>query len=87
MKRSYSKSGSDASVPDERAIFAANFRKARLVAKLSQREITAKCGFAQSFISEVETCKSPISLDNAAILARAVGVPLWQLMKPRSPVS
>lgn len=83
MKRSSPKSGgSDAAVPAERALFAENFRKARVAAKLSQREITAQCGFAQSFISEVETCKSPISLDNAAILAGVVKVPLWQLLKP-----
>lgn len=82
MKRSSPKSGGDTAVPAERALFAANFRKARMAAKLSQREITAQCGFAQSFISEVETCKSPISLDNAAILACVVGVPLWQLLKP-----
>lgn len=71
-------------VPSERITFGRNFRKARKAAKLSQRDITAIAGFAQSFISEVETGKSPISIDNMAELARVVGVPLWNLLKPDS---
>lgn len=69
-------------VSEERAIFGANFRKARRAKKLSQRDVTALTGFAQSFISEVETGKSSIGIDNMATLAKLVDVPLWQLMKP-----
>ena len=69
-------------VPPERLTFARNFKKARLAAKLSQRGIKAKTGFAQSWISEVETGRSTINLDNMAILANCVGVPLWQLLVP-----
>lgn len=66
----------------ERTIFGANFRKARRAKKLSQRDVTAQTGFAQSFISEVETGKSPIGIDNMAALAHLVGVPLWKLLQP-----
>ncbi|OKP00818.1 helix-turn-helix domain-containing protein [Xenorhabdus eapokensis] len=69
-------------VPQERLIFARNFRNARKAAKLSQRAVKRKTGFAQSWISEVETGRSTINLDNAAILAECVGVPLWKLLLP-----
>ncbi|HCF1084803.1 TPA: helix-turn-helix transcriptional regulator, partial [Pseudomonas aeruginosa] len=61
-------------VPAERLIFARNFRKARKAAKLSQRAVKDKTGFAQSWISEVETGKSPLNIDNMAELAKCVGV-------------
>ena len=67
---------------DERIIFGTNFRRARRAKKLSQRDSTAQAGFAQSFISEVETGKSTISIDNMAALAKLVGVPVWKLLKP-----
>lgn len=67
---------------EERLIFARNFREARKVANLTQRAINDKTGFAQSWISEVETGQSAINIDNMAILARAVDVPLWKLLLP-----
>lgn len=69
-------------VPAERLIFARNFRHARKAAKLSQRAVKDKTGFAQSWISEVETGKSPPNIDNMAALAKCVGVPLWKLLLP-----
>ena len=71
-------------VPVERLIFARNFRQARKAAQLSQRAVRDKTGFAQSWISEVETGKSPLNIDNMAALAKCVGVPLWQLLVPPS---
>lgn len=70
------------SIPPERLTFARNFRKARKAAKLTQRGIRDRTGFAQSWISEVETGRSTINLDNMAVLANCVGVPLWQLLVP-----
>ncbi|CDG91744.1 helix-turn-helix domain-containing protein [Xenorhabdus bovienii] len=70
-------------VPAERLIFARNFREARKAAKLSQRGVKSITGFAQSWISEVETGQSTINLDNMAILADCVGVPLWKLLRPQ----
>lgn len=71
-------------VPAERLIFARNFRRARKAANLSQRAVRERTGFAQSWISEVETGKSPINIDNMAELAKCVDVPLWQLLVPSS---
>jgi ribosome-binding protein aMBF1 (putative translation factor) len=67
---------------EERLIFARNFRKARKAANLTQRAVNDKTGFAQSWISEVETGQSSINIDNMAILAKLVNVPLWQLLVP-----
>ena len=75
---------SEKPVPAERLVFARNFRQARKAAKLSQREVKDRTGFAQSWISEVETGKSPINIDNMAELAKCVDVPLWQLLVPSS---
>lgn len=49
---------------------------------LTQRDVNDKTGFAQAWISEVETGQSAINIDNMAILAHAVDVPLWQLLVP-----
>ncbi|MEB1935791.1 MULTISPECIES: helix-turn-helix domain-containing protein [Xanthomonas] len=69
-------------VPAERLIFARNFRKARKAAKLSQIAVKNKTGFAQAWISAVETGKSAPTIDSMAVLAKCVGVPLWQLLVP-----
>lgn len=69
-------------IPPERLIFARNLKKSRKAVKLTQRGIKDRTGFAQSWISEVETGRSTINLDNMAVLANCVGVPLWQLLVP-----
>lgn len=68
--------------PEERLIFGQNFRNARKAANLTQRDITEKAGYAQSFISEVETGRCAINIDNMAALANVVNVPLWKLLMP-----
>lgn len=74
----------DSLTPPERHFFAANFKRARKAAGLTQEAVREKTGFAQSFISEVETGSSSINLDNAAQLAKLVGVPLWKLLRDPS---
>lgn len=69
-------------VSPERLVFARNFSDARKARKLSQHKIHEITGFAQSWISEVETGKSTINVDNMARLANVVGQPLWKLLKP-----
>lgn len=76
------KESGDKSVPTERLVFARNFRKARKDAGLTQQAIKDRTGFAQSWISEVETGRSTINLDNMAVLAEVVGLPLWKLLVP-----
>ncbi|ATS74314.1 conserved hypothetical protein [Xanthomonas citri pv. fuscans] len=72
----------DKPVARERLIFAKNFKKARIAAKLSQRDVRDRTGFAQSWVSELETGKMAITIDSMAKLAHCVGVPLWQLLVP-----
>ncbi|KJW77599.1 transcriptional regulator [Klebsiella quasipneumoniae] len=69
-------------VAAERFLFAKNFRKARIAAQMSQRDVKDKTGFAQSWVSEIETGKMSPTIDNMAKLAHCVGVPLWQLLVP-----
>lgn len=66
--------------PEERLLFGQNFRAARKAANLTQRDITVKAGYAQSFISDVETGRCAINIDNMAALAKVVNVPLWRLL-------
>jgi DNA-binding XRE family transcriptional regulator len=66
----------------EREIFARNFRRARLEAKLSQREITRMTGIAQAHISQIESAKHNMGLDTMVKLAQIVRVPLFELLKP-----
>lgn len=66
----------------ERKIFASNLKKARLEAGLTQEDLVKRTNLTQAFISDVETGKSTVSLDNASLLADAVGQPLWKLQKP-----
>jgi len=65
-----------------RLSFSKNFRIARKKAGLTQLQIRELTGFSQAWLSEVETGKSTISLDNMHVLAHAVGVPLWTLLLP-----
>ena len=72
----------DKTIPEARKVFARNFRRARINAGLTQNDIHQSFGFAQSFISDLERCRTTVNLDNMSQLATAVGVPLWQLLKP-----
>jgi transcriptional regulator with XRE-family HTH domain len=69
-------------IPKERIIFARNLRTARKATGQSQGAIGKIAGLAQPFISEVELGKTTVSLDNAAHLADAVGIPLYKLLMP-----
>jgi ribosome-binding protein aMBF1 (putative translation factor) len=85
-RRSGGLSGSDAGSSEvmvslERQWFATNLRKARKASGITQMELRARTGFSQSFISEAENGITAISLDNAAQLARAVGLPLADLIR------
>src|SRR5687768_3833650 len=69
-------------IQKEREIFARNFKRARREAGLTQEDIIKRTGLTQPFISEIETGKSTVSMDNAHLLAKAVNQPLWKLLNP-----
>ena len=66
----------------ERRIFARKFKQARKQAGLTQKALSKITGLTQPYLSDVENAKSTINLDNANVLAAAVGQPLWQLLTP-----
>lgn len=66
----------------QRRVFAKNFKEARIKAGISQEQLIQKTGLTQSFISNIESVKTNFSLDNASMLAEAVGEPLWKLLTP-----
>lgn len=66
----------------ERQIFARNLKRARKAAGLTQGDVIKLTGLTQPYLSDVENAKSNISLDNANILAAAVGQPLSRLLSP-----
>lgn len=68
----------------ERAIFAANFRRAREEAGMTQREVSRLLKVRQPFISAVETAQTNISIDRMSELASFIGKPLHELLHPRS---
>lgn len=53
---------------------AANLRRAREQAALSQDELAAKAGFHRTYIGTVERCETNITIDNLQRLAEALGL-------------
>jgi DNA-binding XRE family transcriptional regulator len=66
----------------EREIFARNFRRARIEAGLSQRDLAQQTGIAQAHISEVENAMHNIGIDTMVKLAQAVKKPVFELLRP-----
>jgi len=66
----------------EREIFARNFRKARIEAGLSQRDLAQQTGIAQAHLSEVENAMHNIGIDTMVKLAQAVKKPVFELLRP-----
>jgi transcriptional regulator with XRE-family HTH domain len=59
-----------------------NVKSARELADLSQRDLCAKTGISQSYLSQVERGTWNIGLDNIARIARAVGIAPHLLLHP-----
>lgn len=68
-------------IPEHRKRFAANFRKARQRAGMTQRDVCEAAEMTQPYLSEVERGLSNISYDSMEKLAAVVGQPLWKLLK------
>ena len=77
-----SSKGADESSEEMRALFGANFRQARLKAKLSQVEVAELTGIRQSYISEIKNGVHNLTLDTMTTLAKAVGTDVRTLLKP-----
>jgi DNA-binding XRE family transcriptional regulator len=81
-KRAGSSSKAADKVPEDmRALFGANFRQARLKAKLTQTDVQQLTGIRQHYISEVENGVWNLTLDTMTTLAQAVGTDIRALLK------
>jgi DNA-binding XRE family transcriptional regulator len=64
-----------------RALFGANFRQARLKARLTQVDVEKLTGIRQHYISEVENGVHNLTIDTMTTLARAIGAELRSLLR------
>lgn len=63
-------------------VFARNLRRVRRLKELTQEELALKAEMARAYVSLVEQGTTNISLGKAEALAKAVGVPLKDLLDP-----
>ncbi|WP_398433212.1 helix-turn-helix domain-containing protein [Shinella yambaruensis] len=63
-------------------LFGRNLRQARKRGRIPQRELAELAGVSQSFISHAENGRASVSITKMALLSRALGVPLHELLKP-----
>ncbi|QNK65806.1 helix-turn-helix domain-containing protein [Variovorax sp. PAMC26660] len=68
--------------PTTREVFARNLRRARRLRDLTQEGLALEAGVPRAYLSRVERGTINISIDNADALARAIGVPLHELVDP-----
>jgi transcriptional regulator with XRE-family HTH domain len=67
---------------DIKKIFGENLRSFRKQKGLSQRALYAICGIEHGTISRMENGEVNATLNTIAILADALEVPYWKLIKP-----
>jgi transcriptional regulator with XRE-family HTH domain len=65
-----------------REVFARNLRRARRLKDVTQEGLALEAGVPRGYLSRVERGTINISIDNADALARAIGVPLHDLVNP-----
>lgn len=68
--------------PSARQVFARNLRRVRRMKDMTQEKLALEAEVPRAYLSRVERGGINISIDNAELLARAVGVPLKDLVDP-----
>jgi transcriptional regulator with XRE-family HTH domain len=76
-----SSKGTDKTSEDMRVLFGANFRQARLKAKLTQTDVQELTGIRQHYISEIENGVWNLTLDTMTTLAQAIGTDVRALLR------
>jgi transcriptional regulator with XRE-family HTH domain len=67
-----------------REVLAANLKRYRRAAGLSQEELAHRAGIDRTYISSLERCQYAASIDVVDSLARELGVEAHVLLKPVS---
>ena len=65
-----------------REVSARNVRRARRLKDMSQEELANQAGVGRAWLSGVESGGRNITIDNMALLAQALNVPLRDLVDP-----
>ena len=68
---------------DSLQIFAQNVRRERNALSLSQEQLAEKAGLHRTFISHIERGTRNVSIRTMSLLAKALTVPLYQLLIPQ----
>ncbi len=71
-----------ASLPITRAHIAANVRRLRKAKGLSQERLGELAGCHPTYVSQIERCRTNISIDRLESFARVLGVSTVDLMQP-----
>lgn len=69
----------------ERRYFGTHFRLAREALGYSQRDVARMLRVNQPFVSNVETGGANLTIERLSLLARFVGQPLHEMLRPVSP--
>jgi len=62
--------------------FGSRLKQAREELKFSQEVLAEMAGLHRTYIGQVERGERNISLENLEKLSDAVGIPLWEMLKP-----
>lgn len=65
------------------ALLGARIREERLRAGISGAELSRRSGVSRSWLSKVERGWGHIGTDHAARVAKAMGIPVWELFRAR----
>jgi transcriptional regulator with XRE-family HTH domain len=65
-----------------RVLFGIALRSAREQQQLSQEALAERAGLHRTYIGQVERGERNISIDNLEHLAHAVGLKLWEMLRP-----
>lgn len=68
--------------PSPKKIFAANMRRLRLLAGLSQEALAERAGLHRTYVSSIERGERNITLENIFRLAEALGADPRELFAP-----